>query len=146
MNSTNLFCIIKRFTLKNLYLLVLVIVVCICSFTELPNKLSLNKNIVQSIISVSGSLAGFLFTTLGILIGLPDNKFIQLLKKTKYMQVVFNTIIIGIISLLISTVLGVFNILKSINICIFIIGMAETFLGAIYLYKITLYSSKSNRS
>jgi len=97
-------------------------------------------NAITHIPGISGTLAGFLFTFLGIFIALPSNKFIDTLRRNGYMKVIYNTLIIGIICLLTAMAMGVFGIAPKIVITIFIVGLSETYLSTYYLYKVSKLS------
>lgn len=105
--------------------------------------IKINEQFMPNLVNISGVLAGFLFTSLGILISLPENKFIIFLKETGHMKIIFNSMIIGIMLLLISMVLGLFDFCNEITIYIFVGGISETFISAYYLYKVSYYSGKS---
>jgi len=96
-----------------------------------------------SLVNVSGILAGFLFTSLGIIITLPDNKFTQMLTKIGYMKIIYTAMFMGIMSFLIAMLLGLFNIIEQITKLLFVIGISETFLSAFYLYRVSYFSGKS---
>lgn len=97
-------------------------------------------NALTYIPGIAGTLAGFLFTFLGIFIALPSNKFIDTLRRNGYMRIIYNTLIIGIISLLTSMVIGIFSLTPKIVIILFIVGLSETYLSTYYLYKVSKLS------
>ena len=103
----------------------------------------LSVDFISNIINLSGILAGFLFTSLGIMIALPDNSFTILLKENGYMKIIYKTMAIGIVSFLISMIIGLFNFNNSIMTIFFTIGVSETFLSSYYLYRVSYYTSKS---
>lgn len=107
-------------------------------------NIKINDTFIPNLINVSGVLAGFLFTALGILISLPRNKFIKFLIETGYMRIIYNCMIMGVIALLTSMILGLFNVLIKLMIYMFIIGISETVVSAYYLYRVSYLSSKSN--
>lgn len=106
-------------------------------------EIKLDENYLSNLINISGILAGFLFTSLGIMISLPDNKFTQLLKQIGYMRIIYNAITVGIIFFLIAMILGLFNISTTVANLFFIVGISETFLSSYYLYRVSYYSGKS---
>jgi len=106
-------------------------------------KIQLDPNFMISLVNVSGILAGFLFTSLGIIITLPDNKFTQMLTKIGYMKIIYTAMFMGIMSFLIAMLLGLFNIIEQITKLLFVIGISETFLSAFYLYRVSYFSGKS---
>lgn len=105
--------------------------------------IKLSEGFISNLINVSGILAGFLFTSLGMIIALPDNKFTMLLKENGYMKIIYNSMMLGIVSLLISMLIGMFNLSESMAIIFFIVGISETFLSAYYLYRVSYFSGKS---
>lgn len=107
-------------------------------------KTKLDTDFMSNLINVSGILSGFLFSSLGIIISLPSTKFTNFLKETGYMRIIYNSMIIGIMTLLISMLLGMFSISIAATKLLFIVGISETFLSAYYLYRVSYYSGKSN--
>lgn len=133
---------LKMLCIKYAYIVAPIIGLIIYTFF-LKNKCPFDTEFKSNLINVSGVLAGFLFTSLGIIISLPDNKFTNLLKQTRYISIIYNSMIIGIIALLISMLFGMFSVIDKITITAFIIGISETFLSAYYLYRVSYYSGKS---
>lgn len=95
---------------------------------------------ITHIPGIAGTLAGFLFTFLGIFVALPSNNFINTLRQNGYMKVIYNTLIIGILSLLTAMLLAIFEVVPTIVISLFVIGLAETYLSTYYLYKVSKLS------
>lgn len=118
-------------------------VISMIVYITLLKDRDLDIDFISNVINLSGILAGFLFTSLGIMITLPDNKFTILLKENGYMEIIYRTMTMGIVSFLISMITGLFNFSNSIMTIFFIIGVSETFLSAYYLYKVSYYTSKS---
>lgn len=106
-------------------------------------EIEINNEFNSNIINVSAVLAGFLFTSLGIIISLPQNKFIEQLRLVGYMDVIYKAMFLGIIFLISTLILGLFNIAHKVKIILFVSGLAETILSSYYLYKVTKLSSKS---
>lgn len=100
-------------------------------------------NLISNIINLSGTLAGFLFASLGIMIALPDNQFTLLLKENGYMNIIYKTMTIGIVAFLLSMVVGLFELNNSLMLIFFTIGVSETFLSSYYLYRVSYYTNKS---
>jgi len=134
---------VKSFFIRFAYIIAPTVGLFIYFIFKKLSNFNIDDNFVSNLINVSGILAGFLFTSLGIIISLPENKFIQLLKDTGYMKIIYNSMIIGIITLLIAMLLGMFNFKKIPTELSFIIGISETFLSAYYLYRVSYYSGKS---
>jgi len=102
-----------------------------------------NNNMLNNIINVSGALAGFLFTTFGIILSFPDNKlFIQGLKKYGYLTRIYTCIFIGILGFILTTVLGVLNVLTFLILPLFIMSLSYTIISAMFLFLVSLYISK----
>ena len=102
-----------------------------------------DSNLQNNVVNVSGVLSGFLFTAYGIFISLPDNKFISILKNVGYFTVIYKTLLFGIIFLLSSMLMGMFNVLDKVMILSFLLGISEFILSVYYFYKITTLSARS---
>lgn len=102
-----------------------------------------SENIRSNLSNISGVLAGFLFTTMGIIQTMPDNRFRQVLREIDYLEIIYRTLGLGIIFLLTSLVFATFGFNNSIMFIFFVSGLSEAFLGAYYLYKLSYYSGKS---
>ncbi len=107
-------------------------------------NISSTQNFLDNIINLSGIMAGFLFTTYGILMSLPNNKFIELLKFNKTINIVFKTLLLGIIFLISAMILGLFTEYFSLITYIFIFGISETVTSVYQFYQILKYSYKSS--
>lgn len=137
----NIFYEVKMNIVKHAYIYSPIIGIAI--YTALLQNRNLDNTFTSNIINLSGILAGFLFTSLGIMIALPDNKFTTLLKENGYMKIIYKTMTIGIISFLISMIIGLFSFSTSIMTILFIIGVSETFLSSYYIYRVSYFTSKS---
>jgi|GEM_PF-2962752 len=112
--------------------------------TKSLNKRNLFDEIfISNVINLSGILAGFLFTSMGIMISLPDNKFTAQLSKSGYLKIVYRTMTVGILSFLIAMIIGMFRVDPNYTSFFFIIGVSETFLSSYYLFRISHFSSIS---
>lgn len=111
-------------------------------FTSFRNN-PVDYEFISNAINLSGILAGFLFTSLGIMISLPDNKFTAQLTINGYMGIIFKTMAIGIVAFLISMVMGLLKFNTSIMSLFFTVGVSETFLSSYYLFQVSKYSGKS---
>lgn len=105
--------------------------------------INLGRDFNSNLIGIAGTMSGFLFTSLGVILAIPDNKFMEFLKSTGYTTIIYKSLIIGIMTLLASMVLGLFDISETMPTYLFIIGISETVLSAYYLYKVSYYSGKS---
>ncbi|NOH14830.1 hypothetical protein [Clostridium cochlearium] len=133
---------VKEFIIKNAYIITPLVILIV--YVLLKNKgLQINDEFDPNVINVSGVLAGFLFSSLGIMMSLPDNKFTELLRNYGYMNIIYKAMFIGIITLILTLVLGIFKICNKLKEILFIIGLTETVLSAYYVYKITSLASKS---
>ena len=108
----------------------------------------LTDNETKSIVSnISGVLAGFLFTSYGLFLALPnDNEFVKILRKTKYDRLFYKQIMAGIIINLITLFLSITSVPNMIPIITFCAGMCNT-ISALFIlgYSIpSVYSSRSN--
>lgn len=109
-------------------------------------KFSMHINIgdrnIDMIVNLSGILAGFLFTTMGILISLPKNRFTDAIKGTRTLKSTYITIFSAVVFLFISMILGIIKPCEYI-IVPFLIGLTNTLLSAFDLFMIGYLSSKS---
>jgi len=140
-NLNNIYYEIKMHLVKYAYIYAPIIGVSLgtISFYRKP----IDMLFISNAINLSGILAGFLFTSLGIMISLPDNKFTILLKENGYMRIVYKTMAIGIVAFLISMVIGLIRFNSIVMAVFFTIGVSETFLSSYYLYRVSYYSGKS---
>lgn len=107
-------------------------------------SVTIDSDLRNNIVNVSGVLTGFLFTSCGIFISLPDNNFISYLKKSNHFIIVYRVLLFGIIFLISSMLLGIFKLFDKIMITVFICGMTEVIISVYYFYKITSLTSKSS--
>lgn len=107
------------------------------------NSIQNNNEYIGHVINLSGIFAGFLFTAFSILMAIPDNKFMSLLKESGYLAVIFKVLLFGISFLLISMLLGLFVNNKELVTIFFLFGISETIVSVYYFYLILHYSSLS---
>lgn len=119
------------------------LVVCLINKLNFLNII-IDSDLRNNIVNVSGVLSGFLFTTYGIFMSLPDNKFINYLKRSSHFSVVYKVLLFGIIFLISSMIFGIFKIFDNLMILTFIFGMVEVVISVYYFYMITTLSAKSN--
>lgn len=98
----------------------------------------------NNVINLSGVLAGFLFTTFGTFMSLPDNKFLDALETTGYFKSIYTVQLLGIIFLLLSMLIGLFNLSIKCMTIFFIFGISEALGSLYYYYRILALSKKSN--
>lgn len=101
------------------------------------------ENYTNNIINLSGVLAGFLFTTFGTFMSLPNNKFLDALEDTGYFKSIYRLQLLGIISLFLAMLLGLFGISIKLTTLFFMIGISEAMGSLYYFYKILTLSKKS---
>lgn len=119
------------------------LVVCLINKLNFLNII-IDSDLRNNIVNVSGVLSGFLFTTYGIFMSLPDNKFIDYLKRSNHFSVVYKVLLFGIIFLISSMIFGIFKIFDNLMILTFISGIVEVVISVYYFYMITTLSAKSN--
>lgn len=134
---------IEEFIRKYAYLVAPVLAIFIYVILNKYLELEIAEEFNSNVINVSAVLAGFLFASLGIIIALPENKFIQRLKLVGYMDIIHASMFLGVIFLVLTLTFGLFNVSHKIKIILFVAGLSETILSSYYLYKITKLSSKS---
>lgn len=137
---------ITTFIRKNSYLFFPLLSLLFVFLIKFFNILSVNidADLRNNIVNVSGVLSGFLFTTYGIFMSLPDNNFIKYLKASKHFDVIYKVLLFGIIFLISSMIFGIFKIFDKAMIITFVIGMTEVVISVYYFYMITSLSYKSN--
>ncbi|MBC8590655.1 hypothetical protein [Wansuia hejianensis] len=134
---------IEEFIRKHAYLMFPLLGTAIYFICNKLLELNIDTEFNSNIINVSAVLAGFLFSSLGIIISLPQNRFIERLKLIGYMEIIYRAMFLGIIFLISTLILGLFNIGYNLKILLFVSGLSETILSSYYLYKVTKLSSKS---
>lgn len=134
---------IVEFMIKYAYIVCPLFSIIIYSIISIFFKIDIDEEFNSNVINISGILSGFLFSSLGIMMSLPDNKFTQALRKYKYMDIIYNAMFIGIIFLTITLIVGLFKIFSMIKEITFIIGLSETLLSAYYIFKVTKLANKS---
>lgn len=105
-----------------------------------------HKNIndyTNNIINLSGILAGFLFTTFGTFMSLPDNKFLDALGESGYFESIYRVQLLGILFLIIAMLIGLFDISIKYATIFFLVGISESIGSLYYFYKILTLSRKS---
>ena len=140
---SNLYEDIKIHLIKYIFIYTPLLGIIIYTISKTHICFEVGDDFISNLTNVSGVLAGFLFTSLGILISLPSNKFISFLKKTGHMRIIHNCIMIGIMAFLITMVLGLFNTSIKLATYLFVVGISETFVSACYMYRVSYYSEKS---
>lgn len=139
----NIYRDIEEFMRRYAYLIFPLLFIAIYIFLKKTLNISIDEEFNSNIINVSGTLSGFLFTSLGIMLSLPENRFTQVLKESGYIEIIHKSMFLGIVFLIITLVFGLFNVLPRFKIIFFIVGLSETLLSSYYLYRVTKLSSKS---
>lgn len=94
-----------------------------------------------TIIGISGTLIGFLFTAMTIFFSLNKNsKYMQNFKKYDHHIIFSRLVSCGIVALCINITSWLFNFHSSILMISFVIGIEETIMAAYYIYKLSLNS------
>lgn len=101
------------------------------------------ENLSETIIGISGTLIGFLFTAMTIFFSLnKDSKYMQYLKKFNHHIIFSRLVAVGIASLTLNIVSWLFSWNLKIVVFSFIVGLEETIMAAYYIYVISLNSFK----
>ena len=124
----------------------LTIVYIAFDYLNLPthfNNFSL-KNIednVTTLIGISGTLIGFLFTAMTIFFSLnKDSKYMQNFKKYGHHKIFCKLNVWGIVFLFLNIFLWLANVNIKIILLPFILGFSETIMASYYKYKLSLNS------
>lgn len=133
---------IKYFIKKYCYITIPILVI---AFIMLCNRFYtisvIDNDSLQTLIGVSGTLIGFLFTAMTIFFSLNKNsQYMQNFKKYNHHIIFGRLVTIGLTMLCASIVTWIFNFNKDIIIILFIIGGTETLMAAYYVYKLSLNS------
>lgn len=123
--------------------IVLIPITVVLILLKLILKVSIENDILQNIVSVSGTLAGFLFTTFSIILSFPEDKpFMRGLKDYGYIKRLFLCIFLGLIAFISTIIITIFNILTILILPLFVLGILYTVISSIYLFLISFYISK----
>lgn len=136
---------IIKFIKKYCYIIIPLISISILLLLNKNNILVIKNRdgLLETIIGVSGTFIGFLFTAITIFFSLnKDSKYMQYLIKYNHHIIFSRLIAMGIIALTINIISWMFNFCFNIIIISFIIGLEETIMAAYYIYVISLNSFK----
>lgn len=122
------------------YVSISAIAFTICIFFFNNTKLNFN---LQDIPSISGSFAGFLFTSLSIIISIPNNRFMKPLRKSQLYFNILMSYVVTIIVFIAIIIAALFKLEGNTIISLFITALIETIILTIYLFKIAHYSSRA---
>lgn len=100
---------------------------------------------VDNMVNISGIFSGFLFTTIGILLALPDTKFKEILIKHGYLYAIYKMMFLAMILLMIAMLVGIFQLAIDIFMVVFIAGLTEMVNAMYFFYQIaSLFAKESN--
>jgi len=126
--------------------ILLTILFFILDYFNIPTHLDIFKlkNIednVTTLIGMSGTLIGFLFTAMTILFSLnKDSKYMQNFKRYGHHIIFCRLNVLGILFLFLNIVMWLLNVNIKIIILPFVLGFAETIMASYYTYKLSLNS------
>lgn len=130
---------IKKYCYISIPVLSILIIGVLLFFNKL-NILNIKDN-SGTIIGISGTLIGFLFTAMTIFFSLnKDSQYMQNFKRYNHHVIFSRLVSCGIIALCINISSWLFNFNYSILIISFLIGIEETVMAAYYIYKLSLNS------
>ena len=96
---------------------------------------------VTTLIGISGTLIGFLFTAMTILLSLnKDSKYMQNFKRYGHNIIFCRLNILGILFLFFNIIAWLLSMNIKITILFFILGFVETIMASYYTYKLSLNS------
>lgn len=139
--SPPLFSLIKTQTFIIVPLIILLIAAIINYLFNIT--LVINGEFRSNVVTVTGVFAGFLFTAMGILSAMPNNRFIEYIRKYKLLQRINRTILTGIISGISSLLLAIFGVFDCLMLTLFLVCITDTCLSVWYVYKVLDYSNRS---
>ena len=123
--------------------IVLVPIIILLVALKILLKINISNDMIQNVVSISGTLAGFLFTAFSIILSFPEDKpFMRGLKDYGYIKRLFLCIFLGLIAFICTIIISIFNILSTIILPLFVLGILYTLIAAIYLFTISFYISK----
>ena len=117
------------------------IVIAIIYFSKIICFSGILTNDDATLIQISGTLIGFLLTTMTIFLSLPkDTQLIHRIKKYRHHKIFSRCASIGLIILTIDIFLYLIKIPSEFVIFIFLLGLEETLMAAYYIYKLCIYN------
>ena len=134
----------KKFIKKYCYIsipTITSIVIAILYFSKIICFSEILTNDDTTLIQISGTLIGFLLTTMTIFLNLPkDTQLIHRIKKYGHHKIFSRCASIGLIILTIDIFLWLIKIPSEFVIFVFLLGLEETLMAAYYIYKLCIYS------
>lgn len=133
-----------RFIKKYCYIMVPVIISIVLVFLYIIkffNNVIFDENSINTLVSITGSLIGFLLTSITVFLSLPkENIVMQKVKKYKHHIIFSRCVICGIIFACLLIVIWILKADYYFIILCFILSLIETIMAAYYIYKLCLYS------
>lgn len=146
MNDNNKLIIsVKKYCYIVIPLLVAIIYI-ILDFFNIPTRfnqtiLTNTQENITTLIGISGTLIGFLFTAMTILFSLnKDSKYMQNFKRYGHHIIFCRLNILGILFLFLNVIAWILNINIKTTILFFILGFVENIMASYYTYKLSLNS------
>lgn len=110
---------------------------------EDENDRTVLADYLSTLVGISGTLIGFLFTAITIFLSLnKDTQYMKNFRKYNHHIIFGRLVTSGIAILSINIILWLFSFDKSLIMLSFIMGLEETLMAAYYTYKLSLNSFK----
>lgn len=148
MNDSNKLIVITKKYCYIVMPLLVTIIYFILDFFNIPTCFdkTILKNAqdnITTLIGISGTLIGFLFTAMTILFSLnKDSKYMQNFKKYGHHIIFCRLNILGILFLFLNVIAWILNVNIKITILFFVLGFVENIMASYYTYKLSLNSFK----
>ena len=109
---------------------------------NIPNEQEI-EGYLSTIVGISGSLIGFLFTAMTIFFSLnKDSSYMKNFKRYNHHIIFSRLVTFGIITLCLNIVCWLFKANTHLIILLFIVGLEESIMSSYYIYKVSLNSFK----
>lgn len=127
----------------SLIVLIPLYILKILNIPENPDNADILKDYLSTLVGISGTLIGFLFTAITILFSLnKDSQYMKNFKKYNHHIIFSRLVTTGIVFLCINVIAWLFNFDKHIIVLSFILGLENSVMAAYYIYKLSLNSFK----
>lgn len=136
---------LKRNASNVVTFIIFILIVYLALKYEWIDTKGLDRSSHINILTVNSIFAGFLFTSLGIIVGFMDKEKISNLDKNGYMDKYYNSIYLGLILHILSAVLAAFAFVQPIiNRYEFYLLLEQIFLlgGIVYFISSVIYVKK----
>lgn len=125
---------------KMSYILAPLLVTIVCVILQnlkfnIFNQTMYNK--VDTLASISGSIATILVAVLTIYISLPNNDKIKKLKKTEHTKIFINNITVGILLFIFNIILWLLNVPNFWSVVVFLDALSNLFITIYYIVVIS---------